>query len=95
MLIALVLLATVLLRFAIVCAVVYLLLPMGAACPGCGSEMLPLRNRLLAVCLPIVQRRWCLGCGWNGLVRRPPPAPPSPPPPPSSYRGVISRTARS
>ncbi|MGH7567968.1 MAG: hypothetical protein ACREL9_03205 [Gemmatimonadales bacterium] len=96
MLIALVLLVTVLLRFALVCAVVYLLLPKGAACPACGSEMLPLQSRVLAVCLPMVQRRWCLGCGWNGVVRRPSlPPPPPPPPPPSTYRDAISRTARS
>lgn len=70
MLIVAVLIATVLLRFAIVCTVAYLLLPRGPLCPSCQEEMLPIRNRFLEICLPIVQRRWCLGCGWNGVVRR-------------------------
>ena len=61
MLVVVVLLATVLLRVAIVTAVVYLLLPQGALCPHCNVEM---------VAVPVLQRRWCLECGWNGVVRR-------------------------
>jgi len=69
MLIVLVLLATVLMRIAIVTAVVYLLLPQGSLCPHCRVEMMPIRNRLLDRLLPALQRRWCLECGWNGIVR--------------------------
>jgi len=70
MLVVAVLLVTVLMRIAIVCAVVYLLLPPGPLCPHCRSAMLPIRNRFLDRLLPAIQRRWCLECGWNGVVRR-------------------------
>src|SRR2546423_15543992 len=90
MLVVVVLLATVLLRVAIVTAVVYLLLPQGPLCPHCNFEMVAIRNRALDRLVPVLQRRWCLECGWNGVVRRggtprgrarqrgpgPPPAPP-------------------
>lgn len=75
MLVVAVLLVTVLMRLAIVCAVVYLLLPPGPLCPQCRSAMLPLRNRFLDRLLPAIQRRWCLECGWNGVVRRGQPRP--------------------
>ena len=70
MLVVVVLLATVLLRVAIVTAVVYLLLPQGVLCPHCNVEMVAVRNRVLDRLVPVLQRRWCLECGWNGVVRR-------------------------
>ena len=70
MLIVAVLLVTVLVRFVIVLAVVYLLLPAGPLCPHCKIDMVPIRNRFLDTFLPLLQRRWCLECGWNGLTRR-------------------------
>jgi len=70
MLVVAVLLVTVAMRVAIVTAVVYLLLPRGPICPHCGIEMVPLRNRFLDRLLPALQRRWCLECGWDGVVRR-------------------------
>lgn len=70
MLVVLVLLVTVAMRVVIVTAVVYLLLPRGPLCPQCGIEMAGLRNRFFDRLLPLLQRRWCLECGWNGVVRR-------------------------
>lgn len=70
MLIVVVLLSTVVLRLAIVAAVVYRLLPPGPLCPHCHVEMVPIRNRFFDRLLPALQRRWCLECGWNGIVRR-------------------------
>ncbi len=70
MLVVGVLLVTVAMRVAIVMAVVYLLLPKGPLCPHCGIEMVPLRNRFFDRLLPALQRRWCLECGWDGVVRR-------------------------
>lgn len=70
MLVVVVLLATVLLRVAIVTAVVFLLLPQGALCPHCNVEMVAVRNCVLDHLVPVLQRRWCLECGWNGVVRR-------------------------
>jgi hypothetical protein len=87
MLIAGVLLATVLLRFSIVATVVYLLLPRGPSCPRCGVETATIRHRFVRRLLPSLEHRWCLDCGWNGLVRRGPAG--------HSQSRVISRTARS
>lgn len=70
MLVVAVLLATVLMRVAIILAVAYLLLPRGPICPHCGIEMAALRNRFFDRLLPALQRRWCLECGWDGIVRR-------------------------
>ena len=70
MLIVVVLLVTVLMRFAIITAVVYLVLPAGPLCPHCKIEMVSIRNRFFDRLVPALQRRWCLECGWNGLVRR-------------------------
>ena len=71
-LIVVVLLVTVLIRFVIVSAVVYFILPAGPLCPHCKTGMVPIGNRFLDRVLPMLQRRWCLECGWNGVVRRPP-----------------------
>ena len=70
MLVVAVLLATVVMRVAIVLAVVYLLLPRGPLCPHCGIEMVALRNRFFDHVVPALQRRWCIECGWDGIVRR-------------------------
>ncbi|HUL48960.1 MAG TPA: hypothetical protein VLT79_02975 [Gemmatimonadales bacterium] len=74
LLIVVVLLFTVLLRFAIILGVAYLLVPRGVTCPRCGLEMMPIRNIALDRILPLLQRRWCLDCGWNGVTRRVRPA---------------------
>jgi predicted RNA-binding Zn-ribbon protein involved in translation (DUF1610 family) len=89
MVIVLVLFATVLLRFALVLAVVYLMLPVKMSCPQCGDKLTLIRHPLLRHLVPLVEHRWCMGCGWNGVVRRARPAPPTP------QSRVISRAARS
>src|ERR1043166_7369233 len=70
MLVVVVLLATVLMRVAIILAVAYLLLPRGPLCPHCGIEMVALRNRFFDRLVPALQRRWCLDCGWGGSGAR-------------------------
>lgn len=65
-----VLFATVLLRLAMILGVAYFLVPRGPLCPHCQVEMLPLRHPVLDRVLPGLQRRWCMECGWNGVVRR-------------------------
>ena len=87
MLIAVVLFATVLLRFAIVLAVVYFILPATRICPHCASDLTLIRHPVMRRLLPVLEHRWCLGCGWNGLVRRAPRR--------GSQSRVISRAARS
>ncbi|HUK21736.1 MAG TPA: hypothetical protein VLV45_09285 [Gemmatimonadales bacterium] len=70
LLIIVVLLFTVLMRFAIILGVAYMLVPRGVTCPRCGLVMTPIRNVVLDRLLPVLQRRWCLDCGWNGVTRR-------------------------
>jgi hypothetical protein len=89
MLIVAVLFATVLLRFAIVLAVVYHILPATRVCPHCASDLTLIRHPIMRLLIPPVEHRWCIGCGWNGLVRRPPGSPRVP------QSRVISRAARS
>jgi hypothetical protein len=87
MLIVAVLVATVLLRFTIIAAVVYLLVPRGPACPRCGLALALIRHPLLQALVPRLEHRWCLECGWSGVVRRGAAAHPQ--------SRVINRTARS
>lgn len=87
MLIVVVLFATVLLRFAIVLAVVYFMLPATRICRHCACDLTLIRHPVMRRLIPGVEHRWCLGCGWNGLVRRAPRR--------ISQSRVISRAARS
>jgi hypothetical protein len=90
MLIVLVLFATVLLRAGIVLSVVYLILPATRVCPHCADDLVLIRHPVLRHLVPYVEHRWCLGCGWNGIVRRP-----RPPQLPAPQSRVINRAARS
>ena len=47
----------------------YLFLPAGRECPRCASETLPIRSRLLRPVGSLARLRWCMACGWEGVVR--------------------------
>ena len=70
MLVVVVLFATVLLRAAIVFSVVYFMLPKAFSCPRCADRLVLIRHPLIRRLLPPVEHRWCLRCGWSGIVRR-------------------------
>ena len=70
MLVVVVLFATVLLRAVIVLTFVYLMLPKKRVCPLCGARLTPIRHSVLRLLLPMVEHRWCVRCGWSGLVRQ-------------------------
>jgi Zn ribbon nucleic-acid-binding protein len=70
MLIVVVLFATVLLRAGIVMTVVFLMLPKSFSCPRCADKLATIRHPMLRWLLPQVEHRWCLSCGWSGVVRR-------------------------
>ena len=70
MLIVVVLFATVLLRAAIVSTFVYLMLPAKRECPRCGAQLALIQHAMLRRLLPLVEHRWCLDCGWSGIVRQ-------------------------
>ncbi|HEV8400579.1 MAG TPA: hypothetical protein VGQ18_12190 [Gemmatimonadales bacterium] len=72
MLVVAVLLLTVLFRFALVAVLTYVLLPRGPTCPHCSAQLTMIRNTFLQRVVPFLERRWCLECGWQGVVRRPP-----------------------
>lgn len=89
MLVVVVLFATVLLRAGIVIGVVYLMLPKAFSCPHCADKLTLIHHPILRVLLPQVEHRWCLSCGWSGVVRR------LPRPRPLPQSRVINRAARS
>lgn len=72
-LIVLVLLATVLLRFVLVVALAYLVLPRGIQCPHCAAPLHQVQAGWWGI-VTGVERRFCLECGWAGLVRHRRPA---------------------
>ena len=70
MLVVVVLFATVLLRAGIVLTFVYLMLPAKRVCPRCGAQLTLIQHSVLRRVLPVVEHRWCLECGWSGVVRQ-------------------------
>lgn len=70
MLVVVVLFTTVLLRAGIVLTFVYYMLPAKRACPHCGAQLALIQHALLRRLLPVVEHRWCLDCGWSGVVRQ-------------------------
>ncbi len=70
MLVVVVLFATVLLRAALVTTFVYFMLPAKRACPRCGAQLALIHHSVLRWLLPAVEHRWCLDCGWSGVVRQ-------------------------
>ena len=88
MLIVVVLLLTVLLRVGIVATVAFMMLPVTRACPRCAGELTLIRHPVLRYLIPNIEHRWCLTCGWNGIIRRVRPRA-------AGQSRVISRAARS
>src|ERR1051326_2500990 len=64
-----VLFGTVLLRLFLVALVVWLLIPRRRTCPHCSEVTVPIREPDFLRFL-LLERRWCMGCGWNGVSRR-------------------------
>lgn len=80
-------------------ALSYRSLPFGRRCPHCGGETMPLLARTLAriarVCRMSLHRRWCVACGWEGVVRLPRELARTGPPPPAPVSDTASTaTAR-
>ncbi|MBI2537395.1 MAG: hypothetical protein HYW06_10640 [Gemmatimonadetes bacterium] len=75
-----VLMATVLLRLALVLGVIWLLIPRRRRCPRCGDDELSRVSSRLARLLHL-ERRWCLACGWEGVSKPTVSAPLHPPVP--------------
>lgn len=76
LLILLYLLLVIALPLALSAAVSYRTLPEGRNCALCGCETVRVRARWLTAVSRLVpgsvlQRRWCLTCGWEGVSRLP------------------------
>src|SRR5688572_21082231 len=54
----------------------FIFLPTGNVCPKCESETIRIRSQILRPAYKLVGLRWCLSCGWQGLVRQAPLAAP-------------------
>ncbi len=45
-------------------------LPGGRDCPRCGTETIPIRMRMLHPLRRFLHQRWCMACGWYGMMRQ-------------------------
>ena len=48
------------------------LLPQGDRCPNCDAPTVRVASPFLDRLLPWFRKRWCLTCGWHGMLRRGP-----------------------
>lgn len=76
LLVALYLLLVIALPLALSAGVSYRTLPENTACPLCRAETLRLQSRWLDWASALLrrvmlQRRWCLSCGWEGVCKLP------------------------
>jgi hypothetical protein len=78
--IVLVLLATVLLRFLLVAIVIWLVFPRRRTCPQCNEGTVPILESTYLRFI-MMERRWCMSCGWTGIARK------------TKEKGTGSRTA--
>jgi hypothetical protein len=47
----------------------YFILPKGDRCPNCDTPTLRVQSRWWNKFFPFLRTSWCLGCGWEGLLR--------------------------
>ncbi len=50
-------------------AILLAALSVGPYCPACSGEAIRVRAPWLLSKLSRLERRWCLACGWDGLLR--------------------------
>lgn len=56
---------------AIAATVIFLLLlPTGDRCPNCDHPTVRVQSALADRFLPWFRKRWCMTCGWQGMLRR-------------------------
>lgn len=47
----------------------YFILPKGDRCPNCDTPTIRVESRWWNRLVPFLRTSWCLGCGWEGLLR--------------------------
>lgn len=50
--------------------VIFWILPSGVRCPVCDAITVHVQSRVLERVMPWYRNSWCLGCGWEGLLKR-------------------------
>lgn len=60
----------VLVGLATMCVILQLALSLGPWCPACGRSAVLIRSPWPLRLLSWLEQRWCLSCGWHGLLRR-------------------------
>ncbi|MBV6520009.1 MAG: hypothetical protein MNPFHGCM_00113 [Gemmatimonadaceae bacterium] len=60
------------LRFLAATIIFLALLPAGDRCPNCDAPTMRVSSRFADALIPWFRKRWCLGCGWEGMLRRGP-----------------------
>lgn len=73
MTIVLVFASLVLIRLVALGLIVFVALSVGPRCPACRGETIHVYTQWQRYA-PRLERRWCMECGWEGLVRRSRPA---------------------
>jgi len=53
----------------------FYLLPEGDRCPNCDAVTVRVESAFADSFLPWFHKRWCLSCGWQGMLRRGPLSP--------------------
>jgi hypothetical protein len=63
----------------IVATILFLwILPDGDRCPNCDAVTLRMQSRGVNRLVPWFRPSWCMGCGWDGMLRKGPLTPPVP-----------------
>lgn len=57
------------LRFIAATVIFYYILPRGDRCPNCDSPTVRVQPGRIARLFRFVHVRWCLRCGWEGMLR--------------------------
>ena len=60
------------LRVVAATVVFFAMLPPGDRCPNCDSPTTRVASPFSDHLLPWLRKRWCLACGWEGMLRRGP-----------------------
>jgi hypothetical protein len=47
----------------------YYILPQGDRCPNCDAPTIRVHQTAWNTLFPFLRTSWCIGCGWEGILR--------------------------
>ncbi len=56
-------------RLVVATAVFLFVIPRGDRCPNCDTPTMRIESPFSDRFLPWFRKRWCLACGWQGMLR--------------------------